>query len=456
MKLLGYLINILTQHNVEGYLVGGVIRDYLLKRKIEDIDVVVNAKVEIIARRFADLINGSFVVLDKERKIYRVVTEELNYDLAPIIGNSIQEDLLHRDFTINALASNIGNINLSKSTDMITEIIDPTGGREDLKEEIIRVTNRKSFKKDPLRLLRGVRFRAELNFKLDSKTERLLQSYSHLITEVASERVNNELMKIIAADKAADNLNYLEKKGSLLSHLIPEIKKMKQIGECRYHIEDVWTHSLYTVKQLEELLIDDFWNKQVSDDKIALLKLATFFHDIGKLWTKEIIDGEVHFYGHHKEGAKRIRPLLRQLAFSCCEIKYIKKLIRYHMRPSSLYYANNLTQKGKYRFFREAEGVVNDICLLAAADTLATKLWNGSKEKITDNLKFIKELIADTEEMKDRTSQLLLTGYDVMELLNLEEGPQIGQILDKIKQAQAQGKINNRKEAIEYLNKSIK
>lgn len=199
------------------------------------------------------------------------------------------------------------------------------------------------------------------------------------------------------------------------------------------------------------MLRDVFWSKQVSNDQIPLLKLAALFHDIGKLWTEEMIDGEVHFYGHHKEGAKKIVPILRQLTFSRRKIKYIKRLIRYHMRPLSLYSADNLTQKGKYRFFRAAKGVVGDVCLLAAADILATKLWNERREEIADNLDFIKELISDTEKMKKRTSKLLLTGYDVMELLNIEEGPQVGRILDKIREAQAQGKIENRTEAVEYL-----
>ncbi|ADL12709.1 CCA tRNA nucleotidyltransferase [Acetohalobium arabaticum] len=453
MEHLNYLVEILNQHNIKGYLVGGIIRDYLLEREIKDIDVAINDKVRIIARKFADLVTGGFVVLDKKRDTYRVVTEELNYDLAPIIGDSIYEDLLGRDFTINALASDIDGIDLDKDRGLSGEIIDPTGGRSDLKEKTIRAINKETFKEDPLRLLRGVRFRAELNFTINSKTEELMQKDSQLITEVASERIKEELLKIAAADKAADNLEYLEKKSGLLSYLIPEIKMMKKIGKCKYHKEDVWTHSLYTVEQLEELLRDVFWSKQVSNDQIPLLKLAALFHDIGKLWTEEMIDGEVHFYGHHKEGAKKIVPILRQLTFSRRKIKYIKRLIRYHMRPLSLYSADNLTQKGKYRFFRAAKGVVGDVCLLAAADILATKLWNERREEIADNLDFIKELISDTEKMKKRTSKLLLTGYDVMELLNIEEGPQVGRILDKIREAQAQGKIENRTEAVEYLKK---
>ncbi|MBM7625099.1 CCA tRNA nucleotidyltransferase [Sporohalobacter salinus] len=451
MQLLKYLLNILNKHNVKGYLVGGVIRDYLLERKTKDIDIVADNKVGVIAREFSDLINGSFVILDQDRHIYRVVTKKFNYDFAPIIGNSIQKDLLRRDFTINALACDIGSIDLKKSINIIPKIIDPTGGKGDLEKKIIRVVNRKVFKEDPLRLLRGIRFRAELDFALDSKTERLLKRDSQLITEVASERIKEELIKIMAADKAADNLNYLENKGALLSNLIPEVEKMKEIGECKYHIEDIWTHSLYTVEQLEKLLKENFWNKQVTDDKIPILKLAALFHDIGKLWTKEVIDGEIHFYNHHKKGAKKVITILRQFAFSRCEIKYIKKTIRYHMRPLSLYSADNLTQKGKYRFFRAAKGVVSDVCLLAAADILATKLWNGCEEEIADNLDFIKRLISDTEEIKQRVSQPLLTGYDVMELLDLEEGPQVGRILDEVREAQARRKINNRKEAIEYL-----
>lgn len=228
MEHLNYLVEILNQHNIKGYLVGGIIRDYLLEREIKDIDVAINDKVRIIARKFADLVTGGFVVLDKKRDTYRVVTEELNYDLAPIIGDSIYEDLLGRDFTINALASDIDGIDLDKDRGLSGEIIDPTGGRSDLKEKTIRAINKETFKEDPLRLLRGVRFRAELNFTINSKTEELMQKDSQLITEVASERIKEELLKIAAADKAADNLEYLEKKSGLLSYLIPEIKMMKK------------------------------------------------------------------------------------------------------------------------------------------------------------------------------------------------------------------------------------
>lgn len=451
MKHINNLIKILNQHNCQGYLVGGFVRDYLLNRENKDIDLVINEQVKVIAKKFADEIEGSFVILDEVHNIYRVVIEEFIYDFAPIVGDSIKTDLLNRDFTINALAVSLADIKITEKEIKIKNIIDPTGGQQDLKQGLIKVVSKETFKQDPLRLFRTIRFRAELNFSVDSQTELLMKEVTTKIKDIAKERIHDELMKILAVENAAANLNYLEKRFSLLSILIPQIDELKVTGQCKYHREDIWTHSLYAVKKLEELFQKKFWKKQIKEDKLPLLKFATLFHDIGKLMTEEVIDGEVHFYGHNQEGAKYIKPILRKLRFSRQNISYITQLIRYHMRPLELYYADNLTKKGKYRFFRQVEERVADVCFLAAADTLSTKLLNNRAEEIQANIDFLKNLIKESQKMKEKTKEPLLDGHDVMDVLSITEGPQIGEILEKIKEAQAQGKINNREEAIEYL-----
>lgn len=451
MKYLNKLIKILAQYEVEGYLVGGFVRDYLLARETQDIDLVISKQVRTVAKKFAVKTNGSFVVLDELHDIYRVVIEDLIYDFAPIMGASIEDDLFKRDFTINALAIPLTDIKDFENEQKINNLIDPTGGQKDLKEGIIRAVSKDTFKDDPLRLYRAIRFKAELNFVIASQTESLLKEASQKIVNVARERIQKELMKILAAKNTADNLNYMEKKFSLLSILISEINELKIIGQCQYHREDVWTHSLYAIKKIEELLQEDFWNKRIEKNNIALLKFATLFHDIGKIITEEVIKGEIHFYGHDKEGAEYIKSILKELCFSKKQIFYIIRLIKYHMRPLSLYYADNLTEKGKYRFFKDVAPWVTDTCLLAAADTLSTKLLNNRKKEIRDNLDFLKELVRQHEQVEKRTTEPLLDGYDIMKILSINEGPKVGEILEEIKAAQAQGKIANRREAIKYL-----
>ncbi|SJZ56903.1 CCA tRNA nucleotidyltransferase [Selenihalanaerobacter shriftii] len=455
MKYINQIIKILDRYEGDGYLVGGFVRDYLLNRESNDIDLAINVQVKEVAREFCDIVNGSFVVLDDLHNIYRVVIDDMIYDFTPVVGNSIKEDLLNRDFTINAVAISLSTINFTNQGYKIKKMIDPTNGREDINNGVIRAVNKKVFREDPLRLFRAIRFKAELNFTIEKNTEVIMKENPKMIKDIARERIHDELIKILNTKRAAKNLFYLENEFSLLSNLISDVNELKEIGECKYHREDVWTHSLYAVKKLEQLLEEDYWNKRIDSDKIPLLKFATLFHDLGKLITEEVIDGEIHFYGHDKEGAKYIEPILRELCFSKKSITYIKKIIRYHMRPLSLYYADNLTDKGKYRFFRTVESSVVDVCLLAAADTLSTKLLNSRQDEIKDNLAFLKELIKEWQEVEERTAEPLLTGYDIIEIFSIEEGPQIGEILKEVNEAQAQGLITNYQEAIEYIKNII-
>jgi len=451
MEHINRLITILDEVESEAYLVGGSVRDYILQRELDDIDIAVDKRAAEIARRFADSLGGSFVVLDEVHDIYRVVNGGLSYDFSLLQGDSIEADLRRRDFTINALAIKLSDFDLADRAATLAGIIDPTGGRDDLEWREIRAVRDDIFREDGLRLLRAVRFKAELDFTIAPRTEELLSRDADRLSEIAGERIHDELVKILAAADAARNLEYLEEELSLLSPLIPLIEELKEVGQCRYHREDAWTHSLATVEQLEELLADCFWGNLIATDRVPLLKFAALLHDIGKPLTEEVSDGEVHFYGHPQAGTDYMKPILRELCFSKREQKYIRGLIRYHMRPLLLYNAENLTSKGKYRFFQAVGEDLPDVCLLSAADTASTRLLNGRREEIPGYLAFLKELIADYRLMEERTVELLLTGADLMEIFSLPEGPRIGKLLDRIKEVQARGEIGSKQEAVEYV-----
>lgn len=433
----------------EIYLVGGVIRDYLLGVKLRDIDLVVVGPTKQVAQEFAAAVGGSFVSLDKSRGMYRVVTSDLIYDFNSLTATRLEEDLKRRDFTINAVALKLSNADHPEKN-----WIDPYGGIADIKEGKIKVVSDTSFRADPLRILRMVRFKAQFDFTITKKTKQLATKAASQIDEVANERIKEELVRICSYPQTAENIDLLDQIG-IIAKLIPQVDELQKIGECKYHQEDVWTHSLTAVKEVEELLATEFWSAQISPAKIPLLKLAALLHDYGKLFTEENIDGEIHFYGHQQVGVEKLRPLLTKLKFSNQELDYILTLVRYHMRPFALYRAENLTFKGKYRFFKAGADFVADICLLAAADKLSTAKLNNRGQEINKGLQFLKNLIADKEKYKERNQVKLISGQDLITKFNLTEGPKIGEILEKINQLQADGQIKTRREALQWAEKYI-
>ncbi len=223
------------------------------------------------------------------------------------------------------------------------------------------------------------------------------------------------------------------------------------MGQCRYHREDLWTHSIYGVEKAEKLLKDNFWQEEIDQKSIPLIKLGVFLHDIGKLSTEREIDGEVHFYGHDQEGAKYLGPILKRLRFSKEEINYIKTLVRYHMRPLALYYADNLTDKGRYRFFQAGGEWVSDICLVAAADAMSSRELNDRRDELPEAIEFLKDLIKRDKEVKKKEESTLLSGRDIIDIFGIKEGPTIGKLLKKVKEEQALGRIDSRQGAIDYL-----
>ncbi|MBM7556138.1 HD domain-containing protein [Halanaerobacter jeridensis] len=431
------------------YLVGGVIRDYLLEEELKDIDLVVAGPTKEVAQKFAARMDGSFVVLDEQRSMYRVVTADLIYDFSPLRGETIIDDLSRRDFTINAIA-----LKLDDAVFPEQNWIDPWDGLEDLEQGSLRVVNKSSFTDDPLRILRMIRFKAQFNFEITEMTEDLALEASSKITEVANERINTELQLICSYSNAAESINHLQNIG-IMSTLIPQIEELQEIGACEYHQEDVWTHSLAAIKEVENMLSKGYWINKINKDNIPLLKIAVLLHDYGKLFTKEKIDGKIHFYGHEKVGAKRLRSLLKELTFSNQEINYIFKLVRYHMRPFSLYQADNLTFKGKYRFFKIGADVVEDISLVAAADKSSTAKLNNRTQEMAGFLEFLRQLIADKEKFIEQSKEQLINGNDLIEELNLAEGPKIGEVLAEIEKLQAQGEITTRAEALKVAQNYI-
>lgn len=219
------------------FLVGGAVRDLLLGISLKDIDIVLDGNPCAVADEFARAINGSFVVLDKEYGIFRVVRDDECMDFSPLRGGSIEQDLAERDLTINAMALPLsGDCRMEKGLDLTPAheltIIDPYGGRLDLGREVIRMVSEDNFVKDPLRLLRTYRFAATLGFTIDMHTATAVRMHAALISSVAVERIMEEMRHIFRTDSSSGTLESMESDG-LLDHIIPEMKALS--GEQRFH-----------------------------------------------------------------------------------------------------------------------------------------------------------------------------------------------------------------------------
>ncbi len=453
---------------VEVFLVGGALRDLYLGRVLKDIDIVVNKRVAEMARYFADKIEASFVVLDSKRDIYRVVTDSISFDFAMMIGESIEKDLSRRDFTINAIAipfilddrtpynlsdflmkkyDNTGN-NLLKMSDYI---IDPYNGINDLGNKRINIVKEDVFIEDPLRLWRAIRFKSQLDFRISQNTVDFMKKNSSLAAMPAAERIKDEFVKILKSEKVAEYIKYAEDEFGMISTLIPDIIEMKATGENQHHQEDAWTHCLLVLETLEGLLLDDFYYEQIDKDKLYLLKLSALLHDIGKITTKSRKGEKIHYYGHENIGADRIVPILKQLKFSREEISFIKKIVKYHMRPMLLYIAENLTDKGRYRLFKQLGSLTPVVLIHSLADKIAAMKINQRIDEIDVYKDFIGNMLEIYYNYRSKTEDLMIRGKEIKEHLNIEEGPQIGKLLDKLIDAQAREQVKNKEEALDFL-----
>jgi len=489
-ELLKLIMNFVNKSKRKVFLVGGCLRDLLLGRETKDFDLVPEGDAEKFARSFASEVGGSFVLLDEKNRIYRVVKQEIfknkgkqtfNLDFSQLRGKKIEDDLLLRDFTVDAMAVRLDGVGgdpaiFRRRKFYSRVIVDPAGGMADLKKKLIRKTSPKIFDDDPLRLLRGYRLAATLGFAIEKETENEIKEKVDLIKNAAEERVRDELLRILFTPQSYQYIRRLHRAG-LLSRIIPEIEIMKEKPENYYHREGLWGHSLETLKSLEEILSNlgklfPGMSRKISahlGEKIfgevergALLKWAAIFHDIGK--PKKIIkeEGRVRFFGHEEAGTSLVIQIMERLRFSNKAIKIVERIVEHHMRPGNLSEAPQLTDKAIHRFFRDLSREGVDTLLLSLADRysyrkilpernrrLAVEI---SRKSIKKHEQTVKKMLRRYYYHKERIlPKPLVRGDEIMESFNLPQGPLIGKLLTKVGEAQAEGKLKNREEALQFL-----
>ncbi len=459
--------------SVSAFLVGGGLRDTLLGRGTRDIDVAVGLSAPGFARELAAALGGHYVLLDEAEGIARVVLAERHVDLSRIRG-TIEADLARRDFTIDAMAADLRG--LDSGGQPWPRVIDPFKGREDLEAKLVRAVGPDIFRDDPARLIRGVRLAAEYGFTIEPGTEALMARDADLISQVAGERVREELCRILSLEGAATAIFHMDRLG-LLTAIIPELTFTKGVEQPYEHYWDVFHHSVQSVASLEGLL-----HPQAGPERLALaphlvphiggfreeiatglaraglVKLALLLHDIAKPQTKELEpDGRAHFYGHPTQGAEIAGGIMQRLRFSNREIKMAQKMIESHLRLWQMGGDQGLpTRRAIYRYFRDTGEVSVDIMFLTLADFLATQGPNLDLSEWQRHSRLMEYVLAQKEE--DQTVAAppkLLDGHDLMRELGLRPGPQVGAVLEAVREAQGAGEISSREEALELARQRL-
>ena len=437
----------------EGYLVGGSIRDFFTK-KCEFCDRDISIKgAENFARKLANKFDATFIELDNENKIYRIVLKDkINFlDISEMQGNSIEDDLKRRDFTINAIAYDLSN----------EKFIDVTGGLNDLKNKVLRHIDDKNFEEDPLRVLRAFRFYSMTGFEMTEELVKALKKYMPLALVPAKERINYEIMKLFGGDYASSALLKMDELG-LLEKIIPQVKEMKNVPPNTHHHLDLFHHVIETVRKIEIIYAGlSGFEKEHMDaidfggfPRINHLKLAGFLHDIGKYstWTIEE-SGRHRFIKHDDVGSKMVVPLLRDLKFSKKQIEYVSCMIKNHIYPSNVIVAPILNEKVMMRYVRKmGENVVDNI-ILAKADRLSARGVDITEEVINSNINGLNKLLEFYLSKKDSLTPLpkLLDGREIMTLLNIKPSPKLGEIISALNEAQLNGDVTTPEDAKNFV-----
>jgi poly(A) polymerase len=429
------------QKNVSLYLVGGTIRDILLGKKIKDYDFVVKKVEKSFFNQLGDLLKASVFPMGKGKgeQIFRLVKGEQVIDFAVMEGGGITQDLMRRDFTINAIAYSFFEGMFFTAPQAM----------KDLKSGRIDLVSPQALKADPLRMLRAVRYCCILpGFALTEALKEKIKRHKELLTEVASERIRAELDEIILSPSPAQGLELMHEL-DLLSCIFPELAPMEDLPQGRYHRTDALSHTIEVVSEVDMLMKGESpFSFQPSRDDRLIIGYAALFHDLGKPDTKSIdTGGEIHFYGHPERSSLLAQRIMQRLKFPKRVQHGIIPLVKNHMRILTL--AQGEPQDKALRRLINAMGEgIRLLLILGLAET-------GSKQgDDTEEQKRFMDLcqrIWDLYKKEDIIApEPLLMGRDLLRL-GYSPGPAVGGILAEVKRLQIAGELKDKEDAIRFV-----
>ncbi|HVU14054.1 MAG TPA: HD domain-containing protein [Phototrophicaceae bacterium] len=462
----------------EVYIVGGAVRDALLRRPIHDLDMAVPSGGIALARRIANQMRGAFVALDADRDVGRAILDtpdgRLLIDVAGFRGSSIEADLRDRDFTINALAVDLrGDLN---------QVIDPLHGVRDLIGKTLRRCNPESIATDPIRGLRAVRQSIQFSLRIEPETLKDIRANVPRLLDTSIERVRDELFKLLAQSKPVAALRIADRLG-LLTTIIPELAPLHDLEQyAPVHAYDVWNHTLAVVESLSEILAVvsarrtdetaaqfnlgmfavalDVYRRQLQAHfdhewpegrtHVALLLLTALLHDIGKgmVTPRPNEENQPRFPDHEPVGAEAAAKRVEALHLSRDEQTLVVHLVRFHY-GETLWQAE-LSPVDIYRYWKRHGEAGIDLIMLALADYLGAKGVNYDQKVWLGLVERAQTLLRAYYEEYERLVEppVLINGNELMQALGLKPGPIVGELLERIREAQVSGVVTTTDEAL--------
>ncbi len=430
-------------------------RDSLIGKCFNDLDLVVERNAEEIAKRLAKDLGFAFVELSREFGIYRVANPWAVIDISLQRGKSIEEDLKLRDFTINAMAIPVRSLFEDRAY-----FIDPFLGYVDLKEKRVRAIAEENIVADPLRTLRGYRFFAQGYGLLERKTREWFAKHAKSLTLSAPERILYELELILLTDRTYETFCLMDEDG-VLEVIFPEVNLCRNVPQPEYHHLDVWGHMLESLKWAEAILKDPeaylgrSLPKDLKEDKdfIISVKLASLFHDLGKGYTFKQTEERIVFYGHEKVSSDLVVKIVERLRFKRDLGERIALLVKSHMRPCQLlteFEKETLTIRAKRNLIKDVP-YLWDLFIVAMADSLSSRGVEKEPD-YEDRLRtFFHHLFSFKEEL-ERVEKIerVLTGRDLIEL-GFKPGPIFSKILTAVELKVLEGEIKTKEDAVKFV-----
>jgi poly(A) polymerase len=447
---------VLGQEGKHAWLVGGTIRDALLGRPLHDLDLAVAGDAEAPARALAAAVQGPVFSLSEAFGAWRVLDRrrDVSYDLTPLQGETIDEDLAQRELTLNAMALPLEG----------GELLDPFGGRADLEARTLRLVSEDALRRDPLRTLRLARFAAELGFEADRGAEQAVARHAASLTESAPERIWGELRHLVCADGVLDGLALAERTG-VLAQVLPELAALHSVEQSRYHHLDVYDHTLEVLtRQLElerdpDAVFGDLAPRMeavlaapLADEltRGQALRFAALLHDVGKPSTRGVRpDGRVTFIGHDATGDEMVHATFRRLRASSRLASFVGAVTRHHLVLGFLVHERPLSRRDVYRYLRTVDPVEVEVTLLTCADRLATRGRNA-EPAIAAHLEVARELMGPALDWREHgPPRPLLPGDELAREVGIEPGPELGELLRRLEEATYAGEVADREGAVQ-------
>lgn len=438
------------------WLVGGAPRDRRLGRPLTDLDLVVDGDPRAAARAIADACGGPVFELSGEFGAWRVLARDRSWqaDVSPLRGGSLEADLALRDFTINAIAEPLAG----------GEPVDLFGGAGDLEAGRLRMVSPTVLAADPLRVVRAARLACELGLEIDEPTLAAARANAPALEGVAAERVFAELRRIVGAADPLPGLALLEAVGAT-AVVLPELDALRDVEQTRYHHLDAYGHTLEVLERAVELERDpaavlgaetgarvaELLAEPLADEltRGGALRWGALLHDAAKPQTQTPLpDGGYGFPGHDREGAELARDVLARLRASERLRAHVAALTRHHLKLGFLVHQAPLDAHAIYGYLTACDPVAPDVSVLSVADRLATR-GRKAEESIARHLEVAAVVLpAALDWHAGGAPRPLLRGDELATELGIEPGPEVGRLLEALREAQFTGEVANREDAL--------